>query len=309
LFIKSAADLRKLLIIFICFSTLISTIEIIRFALEYIPNPTKPLSEYRLEYYGYPVTNGEIKMMILLIITPFFLVKKNYLLNKLFLALLTLPILITFYLTNARNAMLALFTGLIVIGLLKNKYFLVGLILIVILLLIFAPLPVKERVMSIVDLNHPSNHSRFVMWDTGIKIIKDNLTFGVGDVDINMVYRMYKTPRYHGEGSHMHSNAFQILVNFGITGFIAWMALMLYIFIRQVKFWFNTRKFEFLNILALISIVSMITLQVSGLTEWNFGDAEFAAVFWFNLALAFLAGKSLLNEKMLKEDMLKDNNG
>jgi len=35
----------------------------------------------------------------------------------------------------------------------------------------------------------------------------------------------------------------------------------------------------------------MIALQIAGLTEWNFGDAEFAAIFWFNLALAFLAIK------------------
>lgn len=294
LFIKNTKDLKKLLIIFIAFTAMISTIEIIRFALEYIPNPTKPLGEYRLEYYGYPVTNGEIKMMILLIIIPFFLLKKNYLMNKLLLALLTLPLLITFYLTNARNAFLALFTSLIILGLLKNKYFLFGLLGIVIIFLLFAPLPLKERALSIVDMNHPSNHSRFVMWETGVKIIKDNFTFGVGDVDINMVYRMYKTPEYHGEGSHMHSNIFQILVNFGITGFIAWFALILYLFYKQIKLWLASRKFEFLNILAIISIISMIALQVSGLTEWNFGDAEFAAVFWFNLALASLAGKFML---------------
>ncbi len=294
LFIKDTKDLKKLLIIFIVFTALISTVEIIRFAIEYIPNPTKQLSEYRLEYYGYPVTNGEIKMMILLIITPFFMVKKNYLMNKIYLALLSLPLLITFYLTNARNAVLALFTALIVLGLLKNKYFLAGLVIIVILFLLFAPLPVKERAISIVDMNHPSNHSRFVMWDTGVRIIKDNLTFGVGDVDINMVYRMYKTPEYHGEGSHMHSNIFQILVNFGVAGFIAWLALMIYIFFRQIKLWIVTKKYEFLNILALISVISIVALQVSGLTEWNFGDAEFAAVFWFNLALAFLAGKFML---------------
>ncbi len=296
LFIKSSNHLKKFLIVFILFTAFISTIEIIRFALEYIPNPTIPLSEYRLQYYGYPVTNGEIKMIILLIIVPFFLVKKNFLMNKIYLALLSLPLLITFYLTNARNAILALFIGLILIGIFKNKYFLIGIILIAVLFLVFAPLPIKERAMSIIDLNHPSNHSRFIMWNTGVKIIKDNLFFGVGDVDNNIIYRMYKTPEFHGEGSHMHSNVIQILVNFGITGFIAWLALMIYLFNRQIKIWIVTRKFEFLNILSLISILTMVALQVSGLTEWNFGDAEFAAVFWFSLALSFLAFKFMLKK-------------
>ncbi len=289
LFIKNTTHLKRMLIIFIIFTAFISTIEIVRFALEYIPNPTKPLAEYRLEYYGYPVTNGEIKMMILLIILPFFLVKKNYLMNKLYLALLTFPLIITFYLTNARNAILALFIALVVTGLLKNKYFLGGLIAASVLFLLFAPAQVKDRVMSIADMNHPSNHSRFVMWETSVKIIKDNLPLGVGDVDNNVIYRMYKSPQYHGEGSHMHSNVFQILVNFGVIGFAAWLILMLYIFVKQVQAWLKTRGFEFLNILALISVTSMIALQIAGLTEWNFGDAEFAAVFWFNLALAFLA--------------------
>lgn len=294
LFIKNTDDLKKLLIILISFTAFISTVELIRFSMDYVPHPSRPLSGYRLEYYGYPVTNGEIKMVILLIIVPFFFVKKNYLMNKIYLAILTLPLLITFYLTNARNAILGLFVSLIIVGLLKNKYFLGGLITITVLFLFLAPMNIKERVISIADLNHPSNHSRFVMWDTGIKIIKDNLLFGVGDVDINMVYRMYRIPTVHGEGSHMHSNIFQILVNFGIIGFTAWLALMLYIFYRQIKLWLACRKFEFLNILALISVITMIALQVSGLTEWNFGDAEFAAVFWFNLALVFLAGKFML---------------
>jgi O-antigen ligase len=222
-------------------------------------------------------------------VIPFFLVKKNYLMNKILLALLMLPLFITFYITNARNAILGLFTGIIIYGLLKNKWFLAVILLLIIIFLAAAPLSVKERVMSIADLEHPSNRARIVMWETGMRIIKDNILLGVGDVDINKVYRMYKKPEFHGEGSHMHSNIFQELVNFGAAGFICWLALMIYMFARQIRIYQQIREFEFLNILAMISIASMAALQVSGLTEWNFGDAEYAAVFWFNLALAFTA--------------------
>jgi O-antigen ligase len=149
----------------------------------------------------------------------------------------------------------------------------------------------KSRIESITDLKHPSNKARFIMWETGIRIIKDSPVIGFGDVDMNKLYRKYKTPEYHGEGSHMHNNAIQLLVDFGFIGFIAWFMLMLYIFLCQLKIYFRTKLNEFLNLLALISIVSMAALQITGLTEWNFGDAEFAAVFWFNLALAFAAWK------------------
>jgi len=293
LFIGNIKDLKLILIIFISFTALISVVEITRFSIDYLPNPLKPLSEYRLEYYGYPVTNGEIKMNILLLIIPFLLVKGRVLMNKAVLFVLSLPLFITFYLTNARNAILGLFTGLVIYGALKFRYFLLVLSASTVIFLLFAPAPLKERIYSIADLEHPSNKSRFIMWETGTKIIKDNLLFGTGDVDINKIYRMYKTPEFHGEGSHMHSNTVQILVNFGIFGFLAWAALMLYLILKQIKIYLATCNNNFLNILAMISIASFAAMQVSGLTEWNFGDAEYAAVFWFNLALAFTSFRLL----------------
>lgn len=295
LFIKKEEDLLQLLKILILFTALISVVEIIRFAIDYLPNPDKPLSEYRLQYYGYPVTNGEIKMILLLIIIPFLLVKRKYIFSRTVLILLSLPLFITFYLTNTRNAILGLFTGLIITGALKNRYFLAGLIVIVILFLLFAPIAYKERVFSIADPEHPSNKSRLVMWETGIKMFKDNPVFGVGDIDINKVYRMYKTPESHGEGSHMHNNFMQMLINFGLTGLISWLLLMLFIFFRQVKIYIASKQDELLNILSLISVTSFTALTITGLTEYNFGDAEFAAVFWFALSLAFLAEKFKLN--------------
>src|SRR4030095_7105524 len=254
-------------------------------------NSSIPIFARRLEYYGYPITNGEIKMLIMLLIVPLILSKETFVLSRILLILLSIPLLLTLYLTEARNAFIGVFIGLIIIGALKNKYFLAGIVVIVILFLLIAPFQLKERMLSITDLRERSIHSRFVMWDVGIKIIKDHPLLGVGDVDINKIYRMYKTPEIHGEGSHMHNNFFQIAVNFGLIGLVSWILLMFYIFYRQLKIYLKTKSHGFLNIIAVSSLVSMIAFQVSGLTEWNFGDAEFAAVLWFNLALAFLAWK------------------
>jgi hypothetical protein len=66
---------------------------------------------------------------------------------------------------------------------------------------------------------------------------------------------------------------------------------MIYLFVRQIKIFILTKKSAVLNAPAAASISCMIAFQVSGLTEWNFGDFEFAAVLWFMLALAFLAEK------------------
>jgi O-antigen ligase len=294
LFFTSRQIVKNFLIVFILFTALISIVELVRFFIH--PGQTGvPLSEYRLNFFGYPATNGQIKMMILLVIIPFLLVKKNYLMGKLYLLLLILPVLLTFYLTNARNALLGLFAGLIILGALKNRIFLAALFVVTGSFILLAPLTVKERMLSIADLDHPSNSSRIIMWETGVKMIKDAPLFGYGDVNIKNIYSRYRYPELHGEGSHMHNNVIQILVNFGILGLLSWFALMVYIFIKQIGAFKKTKGDEFLNLLAVISITSMAALHVCGLTEWNFGDAEFAAVFWFNLALAFIAVRLKVN--------------
>ena len=89
----------------------------------------------------------------------------------------------------------------------------------------------------------------------------------------------------------MHNNLMQIVVINGIIGAMVWVILMLYIFIRQLKIYSKTKPNEFLNTIAMASFVSMVAFQISGLTEWNFGDAEFAVVMWFNFSLAFVAEK------------------
>lgn len=286
--IDSVKNLQRFLAAFFIFTALICCIEITRFLID---QSTKPLGEFRLEYFGYPVTNGEIKMLILLIIIPLIFTKADFILNKAILILLSLPLLFTFYLTNARNAVLGLITGFIIYGALKNRYFLVGLVLIIGGFLLLAPLPVKERIMSIADMNHPSNHSRFVMWETGLKMIKDNPIIGIGDVDIKKAYEQYKKPELHGEGSHMHNNVIQIALTTGLLGLAAWLIWMGYIFFRQIKLYISSKHNQFLSLMAVVSIASMFAFQVSGLTEWNFGDAEFAVVIWFNLGLGFIAYK------------------
>lgn len=291
IFIKDLKQLKIILTVFFIFTAFISTIELIRYFIEFFSQNKIPIYELRIEFYGYPITNGEIKMLILLLLVTLILTKEKFVLNKLWLIFISVPVFLSLFFTNSRNAILGLFTGLVIIGALKNKYFLIALIVIVILFLLLAPFPIKERVMSIVDFNHPSIKARFIMWNVGLKIIRDYPVLGIGDTDIIKVYTHYKKIEFHGEGSHLHNNFFQLAATLGLTGLAVWLVLMIYLFARQIKIYLRTGGNSILNSLALVSIVSMVAFQVSGLTEWNFGDFEFDAVLWFMLALAFLAEK------------------
>ncbi len=296
IFIRDLNDLKTILTIMFLFTAFISGLELAKYYIDYSVHSNVPFYEQRIQYYGYPITNAEIKMLILLLMFSLILLKEKFVFNRYWLILIAVPIFLSLYFTESRNAFLGLFLGLVTLGILKNKYFLAGIIILVILFLVAAPLPLKERILSIVDFNHPSINSRFVMWETGLKIIKDYPVFGIGDTDIIKVYTNYKAVQFHGEGSHLHNNFFQVLATIGITGFIIWLALMIYLFIRQIKIFILTKKSALLNALAASSVSCMIAFQISGLTEWNFGDFEFAAVLWFMLALAFLAEKLFHNQ-------------
>jgi putative inorganic carbon (HCO3(-)) transporter len=299
IFVKNLNELKIILTCFFLFTVLISVTEIIRYFMDTKTLTGTDLIEFRINYFGYPITNGEIKMLILLLIASFIITKQKFVLNKLWLSAIAAVVLISLYFTNTRNAFLGLFAGLIYLGFVKNKIFLAGMLIFVAAFLVFAPYSAKERILSIADIHHPSNENRITIWKTGIKIFKDYPILGTGEIDFAKIYARYKPIEHHGEGSHMHNNTFHILISFGIVGLISWLVLMVYIFVRQIRIYYLTKSDKILNNLVTASIASMIAFQVSGLTEWNFGDFEFAAVLWFSLGLAFLCQK-LYNQQTVQ---------
>jgi len=75
---------------------------------------------------------------------------------------------------------------------------------------------------------------------------------------------------------------------------------MVFIFDKQLKVYRQTKNKPILNDLALISVLSMIAFQVSGLTDWNFGDFAFSFVNWVFISFAFLAEKFNSSNETLK---------
>jgi len=290
MFIKNPVQLKQILAAFIIFSTMVSIIEIIRFISD--PNRlTAPLNEFRITYFGHPVTIAEIKMLTLVLITVFLLSKETFLLQKKWLIICALPILYTFYLTGSRGAALALAGSLVVIGFMRSKLFVLSFVSAVVLFFIFAPPEFTQRLLSIGDLNGKGIASRVEMWETSFQITHDYPVFGIGSGDVIKVYERYTKTRYVGEGHQMHDNAIHLLVTTGFAGLAAWLILMLYIFIRQIKIYRRTRGNDTLNSLALASLISMIAFQIAGVFDWNYGDFAFSFVLWIFISLAFLAEK------------------
>lgn len=293
LVISNKKQLKNLLVALFLFTAVLSLYESVRYIIDFNSQNTASLSDFRLNYFGHSITLGEIKMLVLLLMLPFILSKEAYLgkINKWILTGAALLVFFALFFTNSRNALLGLFAGILIIGIVKHRYFLIGCVIVVTLFLYLAPIHSKERIFSIADLDHPSNKSRIIMWVTGIKMIKDSPIIGYGDVEILNIYKKYKEPEFHAEGSHMHNNIMQIAVVYGILGLIVWLVLMIYILVRQIKIYIKIKDDEFLKVIILSSIACMAAFHVSGLTEWNFGDAEFAVLLWFSLSIPFAAEK------------------
>jgi len=294
--IKSKEDILKYLTIILAVFSLLSCIELYKFVTNLSANLLSTnFSEIRIDYFSYPITNGEMKMLLLMAAFPFLLTKKTFYIKKTYLIIILVPIIISLFLTQSRNVYLAVLVSVFIYGIFKNWKFLLIFIIFMCLIWTVAPQSVKERSSSMFDLNHPSNKSRLIMWKVGMQVFKDHPIIGVGDNEITKVYKLYKTPEFPGEGSHFHSNYVMILVTTGILGFIFyllfWISLLYYSIIEYRK---STDEFD--RTLLWGIILSMISFHISGIFEWNFGDWEVATLLFFIISMIFVLKTINLNK-------------
>lgn len=295
--ILDLSTLYKILTINICVISLISIVELVQYLLKFSEMISQmPFSEIRIDYFNYPITSAEIKMMSLLALFPLLFIKENFIISKKYLAVILIPVFLSMILTQSRNVLLAVFVCFIIFGLFVNRKFLLTFILTVILLWIILPSVYTDRAKSIFDVNHPSNDSRLDMWSVGWEMFKDHPFTGIADSHIKEIYETYKKAERHGEGVHLHNNFIMILATTGIFGFIAYMGMFISIFLKQVKF-YKQHTDETKKMLIFGSILVMISFQISGIFEWSFGDHEVMTVFFFLIAVPFVLFK-LNNDKI-----------
>jgi len=137
------------------------------------------------------------------------------------------------------------------------------------------------------------------MWKTGWKMFLDHPLTGVGDNEITEVYKKYKTIETHGEGAHLHSNIMMILATTGIFGFLAYAGFFLILFITQIKI-YKLTEIIYYKALILGSILTNLSLHISGIFEWNFGKHNDMTLFFFLIAIPFViykfhSGKAKIN--------------
>lgn len=143
----------------------------------------------------------------------------------------------------------------------------------------------RSRLLSIWDPYLPANSVRLSLWKAGWKIFKDHPVFGVGDIDLAVLYKQYKSKYEKEIQGHMHNNFVHILVTLGIFGFLAFCYLLFRLFKIDFTIYHEMKNVPFISSYSLGTIAALSTIIIAGLTEMNFFDQEIITLLWFTFGL------------------------
>ena len=251
---------------------------------------------HRISLFQYYMTEGGIKMIVLLVALPFIIHPSTPRAWRWMFLAASAVTFVGLILTQTRSSWLGFIAGAITIGILKNTKVLAGLLLLIVLFAFFAPSDYRSRAMSIVDPTYASNFVRVRMLKTGWRMFLDRPIVGTGDIDLRKRYETYIVPIDPAEGGHLHNNFMQLLVTLGIVGFAAAVAMFVKVFLVEYRAVRESRGDWLLGSVAAGSLASYVGFHVNGLFEWNFGDHEIAVLMWFTVGLALVALKQSRGE-------------
>lgn len=152
----------------------------------------------------------------------------------------------------------------------------------------------RSRFSSILDPYHSSNIERINQIKVGFRIFKDYPIFGIGNIDLNEVYKRYREGTDKYSYGHLHNNYLHMLAILGILGFIVFITILIKTFFIHVKSYRLSEKNEFYRSVSSALFAAFIGICVSGLFEYNFGDHEIVTMFWL------LAGLNLSIQKLVR---------
>ncbi len=270
---------KRLVSVLLGTATIVATIGLVKLIVG------RPEENIRLGIFQFYMTTSELMTIATVLLFPFVIHPRTPR-NIRWAALLALvPVSIALWATVTRGAYLAAAYGLAFTAIVRNKKILIPLILILILVVVFAPPYIQNRITSIVDMTHPENVSRLLMWKAGIAIFKDHPIVGVGDIDYGLLLDRYADPALPRVWGHLHNTPLQILTNYGVLGFVVIMGMFVAMFAAEWKIYTPSRQQWFRGSFALGGMAVLVAFFVNGLTEWTFGDQEVITLVWTTLGL------------------------
>jgi len=155
------------------------------------------------------------------------------------------------------------------------------------------PAALRHRVLSIGDPADPTVREREYMWRSGFAMWREHPWLGWGPGGVKRAYRAFALPEAVKQRTgHVHNSPLQILVERGVIGLAAWVALWVAFYARAIACWRRLpARARRERALVAGGIAAVTGFLVGGLAEYNFGDAEVAVAIWAVMALPFVAAR------------------
>jgi O-antigen ligase len=155
-----------------------------------------------------------------------------------------------------------------------------------------APDTVTTRMMSMFDLQDPSNRDRVAMLRTGVAMVEADPLTGVGP---NMVPRAYPAFRdasaVEAVNPHLHNVPMQIAAERGLPALAVWIGFIA-VLVRALYRRFKAAVDRVDKVLPAAGLAAVAAMLAAGMFEYNFGDSEFLMLFLVLVTLPFAAGRA-----------------
>jgi len=194
-------------------------------------------------------------------------------------------------LTQTRSAWLGLIVGASVVIYYYRPKLLLLLPVMLALIFLASPQPIKKRALSIFSTKSYSNRIRIEYLKAGLQIIKEYPLWGTGPDTVDVVF---KNPKYGlseeaRTNVHLHNNLTQIAAERGLPSLAAWLVFLILAGWDLIKL-LKKHPPNLLYFQSVASLSLLFAFFVAGLFEYNFGDSEvvtlFLALLTFPFALA-----------------------
>jgi hypothetical protein len=149
-----------------------------------------------------------------------------------------------------------------------------------------------------IDLNDTGTHFRMLMWEDGLRLIREHPWFGIGMESVRTYWRQWNIrgfAQYHVV-SHFHCTYLQIAVDRGLTTLAAWLWFVIAYIMFLVRLIGKAKaKSNFAVGIAAGVLAGFAAFQVTALVHYNLGEEPLATVLFFYFGLA-VALDRMLNE-------------
>ena len=219
---------------------------------------------------------------------------------QVFLALTFLALTGAMLATEARAAVAGLAVGcMAALLILAGKRWRVAAACVLAVLLIAAGLWIQHRRgINWTDTNDPGTNFRVLMWEDGVRLVREHPWFGVGMETVRLHFQEWNIRgflQYHVI-SHFHSTFLQLAVERGLPTLAAWLWFVIAYLIFLVRLLRRTsEKSRFATGVVAGVLGGFLAFQTTSLVHYNLGEESLVMIlfFYFGLAVAI--------DRMLRE--------